>query len=365
MQQVRVAIIGTGSIANAHMRALREMGVRVRVVAAVDVDRPRVEAFGATYDLPHTYTDATAMLAAERPDLVHIATPPGTHTDLIVQCLDASAWVFCEKPLCGSLAELDRIEAAERRSGKYCSSVFQWRFGSGARHLKHLIETHAMGRPLVGLCNTTWYRDERYYGVPWRGTWAMDFGGPTMILGIHPTDMLLWLLGDWQEIRAMIGTLDRAIEVEDVSMAMARFRNGAMVSFVNSALSPRQESFVRLDFQKATVELTCLYSHQNSDWRYSIPDKETYTDDLAAWRHIPEDIPSSHIPQLAALLEEMERNERPLVSGDEVRRTIEFVSALYKSAITGAPVRQGSIVPGDPFYDRISGTAGQRAATVR
>jgi predicted dehydrogenase len=362
MQQVRVAIIGTGAIANAHMRALREMGERVYVAAAVDVDRGRVEAFGSAYDLPHTCTDTTAMLAEERPDLVHIATPPGTHTDLIVQCLDAGAWVFCEKPLCGSLAELDRIEEAERRSGKYCSSVFQWRFGSGARHLKRLIETNAMGRPLVGICNTTWYRDETYYGVPWRGTWAMDFGGPTMILGIHPTDMLLWLLGDWWEIRAMIGTLDRDIEVEDVSMAMARFGNGAMVSFVNSALSPRQESFVRLDFQKATVELSCLYSHRKSNWRYSIAEKMLHGDELARWQHIPEDVPSSHTPQLAALLDDMGRNERPLVSGDEVRRTIEFVSALYKAAITGEPVRQGAIVPGDPFYDRISGTAERQAA---
>lgn len=361
MQQVRVAIIGTGSIANAHIRALREAGERVEVRAAVDVDRARVEAFSATHGIPHSYTDTTAMLAAEQPGLVLIATPPGTHTDLIVQCLDAGAWVLCEKPLCGSLAEFDRIEAAEQRSGTYCSSVFQWRFGSGARHLKRLIETNAMGRPLVGLCNTTWYRDATYYGVPWRGTWAMDFGGPTMILGIHPTDMLLWLLGDWREMRAMIGTLDREIEVEDVSMAMVRFASGAMVSFVNSALSPRQESRVRLDFQQSTVELTCLYSHRNSDWRYSIADKATHTDALAQWQQIGEDIPSSHIPQLTALLDDMERNARPLVSGREARRTIEFVSALYKSAVTGAPVRQGSITPDDPFYDRISGTAGDQA----
>jgi predicted dehydrogenase len=362
MKQVRTAIIGTGLIANAHMRAIKEMGDLVRAVAAVDVDRARVEAFCKTYDISHSYTDAADMLAAEQPDLVQIATPPGTHTDLIVQSLEAGAWVFCEKPLCGSLAELDRIAEAERRTGNYCSSVFQWRFGSGAQHLKGLIETNAMGRPLVGICNTTWYRDETYYGVPWRGTWAMDFGGPTMILGIHPTDMLLWLLGDWQEVRAMIGTLDRDIEVEDVSMAVARFKCGAMVSFVNSALSPRQESVVRLDFQRATVELCCLYSHRNSDWRYSIADKATHTDELARWQHIPEDIPSSHIPQLAALLDDMARNERPLVSGDEVRRTIEFVSALYKSAVTGEPVRQGAIVPGDPFYDRLSGTAGQQPA---
>jgi predicted dehydrogenase len=357
MEPVRTAIIGTGAIANAHVRAIREMAERVHLVAAMDIDRERIERFANEYDIPYRYTDAAELLAAQQPRLVLIATPPGTHTDLIIQSLEAGAWVLCEKPLCGSLAELDRIMAAEARTGNFCSSVFQWRFGSGAQHLKHLIDTNAMGRPLVGVCNTTWYRDMTYYGVPWRGTWDMDFGGPTMILGIHPTDMLLWLLGDWQEVRAMIGTLDREIEVEDVSMAIVRFARDTMVSFVNSALSPRQQSFVRLDFQQATVELTCLYGYTNEDWRYSIATNAPYADDLARWGTIPAAIPSSHGTQLAAFLDSMERNERPPVSGPEARRTIEFVSSLYKSAATGAPVLRGSIRPGDPFYDRISGTA--------
>src|SRR5437763_604620 len=113
MNSVRTAIIGTGSIANAHVRAVHDMGERARLVAAVEIDRERGERFASTYDIPFRYTDAAEMLAAQRPDLVLIATPPGTHTALIIQSLDAGAWVLCEKPLCGSLAELDLIAAAE------------------------------------------------------------------------------------------------------------------------------------------------------------------------------------------------------------------------------------------------------------
>src|SRR5919198_310211 len=90
----RVAIIGTGAIAAAHMRALNAMGDRVQVVAGVDIDRSRVEAYCAEHGIPRAYTDAGAMLAAEQPDLVHIATPPGTHHDLIMAGLDAGAWVW-------------------------------------------------------------------------------------------------------------------------------------------------------------------------------------------------------------------------------------------------------------------------------
>jgi len=110
----RVALIGTGNIVGAHMEAVAAMGDRVQVVAAMDVDRSRVEAVCVEHGIPRAYTDAGAMLGEEQPDLVHILTPPGTHHDFIVQSLKSGAWVWCEKPLCRSLRELDSIVRAER-----------------------------------------------------------------------------------------------------------------------------------------------------------------------------------------------------------------------------------------------------------
>lgn len=356
---IRVAIIGTGGIARAHKAALDQERQRVQVVAAMDVDADRVNTFCETHDIPKAYTDAQAMLEKERPQLVHIATPPGTHCDLSVLSLEAGAWVLCEKPLCASLAEMDRIEAAEARTGNYCSSVFQWRFGSGGQHLKRLIENGDLGRPLVGNCLTTWYRTPKYYAVPWRGKWATELGGTSMGHGIHAMDFFLWIFGEWQEVRSMIGTLDRDIEVEDVSMAIVRFANGAMGNITNSVLSPREESYLRLDFQKATVELTHLYRYSNADWRYSIPKEAEYEAELARWQAIPEEIPSSHATQLTAMLDAMENNVRPPVSGPGVRGTIEFLASLYKSAMTGQPVRRGSIDEDDPFYHAMNGTGDQ------
>ncbi len=355
----RTAIIGTGGIARAHLAAMLSESDRVDVVAAVDIDDDRVRVFAKDYDIPHTHTDVAAMLANEKPDLVHIATPPSTHADLSILALEAGAWVLCEKPLCASLAEMDRIEAAEQATGNYCSSVFQWRFGSGGQHLKRLIDNGDLGRPLVGNVLTTWYRTPEYYAVPWRGNWEMELGGCSMGHGIHAMDFLLYQFGEWQEVRAMIGTLDRDIEVEDVSMAMVRFANGAMANITNSVLSPRQETYLRFDFQQATVELTHLYSYNNEDWTFSIADDSGLDSRLAEWQAFPPNVRSSHSAQLTALLDSMDRGERPLVSGPAARGTIEFLASLYKSAMTGQPVTRGSIVPGDPFYDRMCGPCDQ------
>ncbi|MBX3082750.1 MAG: Gfo/Idh/MocA family oxidoreductase [Anaerolineae bacterium] len=356
MNTYRIAIIGTGASINNHVEAIRAVGDRVQVVAAVDVDEARVKAFADKFTVPRYFTDAADMLAAVKPDLVHIVTPPATHMPLAIQCLEAGAWVYCEKPLCRSLAEFDQITQAEQRTGRYLSTVFQWRFGSAAQHLKRLIAANQLGRFLVGNCHTLWYRNAAYYQVPWRGKWSTESGGPTTTLGIHLMDLFLWLVDEWAEVTAITGTLDRQIEVEDVSMALVRFQDGSLGNIVNSALSPRQESHLRLDFQQATVEVNTLYRYTNVNWRCTPLDSEGEASGaLASWRGLDQDVMGSHGVQLAQILDSMDRGERPPVSGLEGRRIIEFIASLYKSALTGRSVQRGSIGSDDPFYHAMNG----------
>lgn len=346
----RVAIVGTGKVVGNHLSAIQSAGDRVELVAAVDVNESAVQQFCEEHHVPNAYTSLSEMLAHEKPDLVCVATPPATHKNICIEILDSGAWVYCEKPLCGSLAEFNAIREAEERSGCYVSTVFQWRFGSAVKHLRELINANALGKPLVVVCNTLWYRTQDYYDVSWRGTYASEFGGPTMGLGIHIMDLCLFLMGDWREIQANIGTLDRNMEIEDVSMAMVRFDNGAMGSFVNSALSPRQETYLRMDFQKATVEVSALYRYENKNWKFNIAEDSEDIDTMALWDALQVDFKGSHDQQLSEILDAMDVNEAPPVSGDEARRILEFTTSLYKSAFTGQVVSRGDITADDPFY---------------
>jgi len=218
-----------------------------------------------------------------------------------------------------------------------------------------LLDSGALGRALVCNVLVTWYRTPAYYAVPWRGKWATELGGASMTLGIHAMDFALWLLGEWSEVRAMMGTLDRDLEVENVSMASVRFESGAMANMTTSALSPRESSYVRLDTQKATVELTHLYRYTNDDWTFAAPAGAEWTAEVERWRAFPEDYRCSHDRQLAEFLDSGEAGERPRASGPDVRPTIEFMASLYKSAMLGEPVRRGSIGPDDAYYHRMCG----------
>jgi predicted dehydrogenase len=226
--------------------------------------------------------------------------------------------------------------------------------------VRRLIGEGAFGRPLVGVCNTLWFRPEAYYAVPWRGRWETELGGATLALAIHIVDLLLCLLGEWTEVYAVMESVERRIEDENVSLAVLRFASGAVVSVTTSAVSPRQESYLRLDFSRATVELTTLYGYTNADWRFSLP-PEPSADEVRAlgeWRALPPEKATSQATQLRALIADMAANRRPAVSGEEVRRTIELVLSIYKSATTREAVTRGSISPGDPFYAGMSQARG-------
>ena len=121
----------------------------VKLVAAADLDAQRVKDFTARCHIPEAFTDYTTMIRATRPDLVLVATPPGQHA-----AMEGGAWVLCEKPLCGSLAESDQIAEAEQRTGCYTACVFQMRFASSTAHLRDLVAAGQLGRPLVAICNT-------------------------------------------------------------------------------------------------------------------------------------------------------------------------------------------------------------------
>ncbi|GAA2404582.1 Gfo/Idh/MocA family oxidoreductase [Streptomyces glaucosporus] len=356
--RLRAAVVGTGAIVTgAHLPALRAHAEEVELVAAVDVSAERLDAFrAAAGEEVAGYPEMAEMLEKERPDLVLIGTPPSLHREQAVAALRAGAWVLCEKPLCLSLAEYDEMAAAEKEGGPYTATVFQHRYGSGAAHARELLASGALGRPLVAHCQTTWYRDGAYYSVPWRGRWATEGGGPTMGHGIHQMDLLLHLLGDWTEVRAMAGRLVHDVESEDVSTALVRFANGALATVVNSVLSPDEVSRIRIDCSDATVELTHLYGYGNDDWVYTpAPHAAEDAERVRAWRTPAADLPSSHTAQLTGVLAAMREGVRPPGSGHDARRTLEFAAALYKAAFTGLPVRAGEIVPGDPYYTAMHG----------
>ncbi|MGN8027455.1 Gfo/Idh/MocA family protein [Microbacterium sp. 22242] len=349
----RAAIIGTGGIARVHAKALKALAPRIELVAVADVDPDRARAFAAEFAVPSVHTDAAALLAGHGLDLVSICTPPQSHAPLAALAQRAGVVPLVEKPTTLNLRELDELRAVEEETGVPVLTVFQHRFGAAGRLLARLVAEGGLGRPQVATCETLWYRDDAYFGVPWRGRWDVEGGGPTMGHGIHQFDLLLAILGPWAEVTAFAARQSRPTDTEDVSLALARFENGALATVVNSVVSPRESSRLRFDFEFATVEVEHVYGYTTADWTFTpAPGHE----ELAAlWQPDATGGTSGHGDQLAAILDAFDAGTPPEASLTQARRTLEFAAATYASAFRGRPIAAGEIGPDDPFAATMSG----------
>jgi predicted dehydrogenase len=347
---IEVAIVGTGAIAGFHAEALAG---RARIIAATDVDAAALAAYESKWSVPAVYPTLDALLANEKPDLATLCTPPGLHAPQAIACLAKGVSVLCEKPPVLSLAELDRIEVATSAE-TFFATVFQHRFGSGAVRLRGLMGDDRLGRPLSAVCHTLWFRADEYFAVPWRGKWDVEGGGPTMGHGIHQFDLLLSIMGEWREVVAVAARQAKPTATEDLSCAIVTFANGAVATIVNSVVSPRESSYLRFDFEHASVELDHVYGYSDKNWRVTAaPGHESSV--ASAWADGP-DTPSGHKAQFAEVLSAMESGAAPPVSLVDTRITVELIAAIYASAFTGARVRRGDLTPDSPFYQRMDGS---------
>ncbi|MGC4049845.1 MAG: Gfo/Idh/MocA family oxidoreductase [Paludibaculum sp.] len=113
---LRVALVGCGQIADAHLQEIAKLS-SARVVATCDALRDLAMQAAARFNVPAVYDDLALMLAEVRPDVVHIATPAHTHFDLARQCLLAGCHVYVEKPFTQTAAEAETLVAIARESG--------------------------------------------------------------------------------------------------------------------------------------------------------------------------------------------------------------------------------------------------------
>ena len=328
-EDLRCAIVGTGAVAQLHAEAIGAHP-HARLVAVTDQDHDRAQAFAAGWRGVAVRGSLDALLAAERPDVVLVCTPPVAHREQTLAAFAAGAHVIVEKPAALSLDELDDMTAAAEAADRRLAVVFQQRTGTAAAHVRGLLQSGALGRPLVAVCQTLWYRDEAYFAVPWRGKWESEGGGTTLGHGIHQLDLLAYLLGDWSSVQGRLWRVDRETQTEDVSTATVVFAGGAVAQVITSAVSPRQTSAIRIDTQRATITLEHLYGHGHDDWR--ITPAPGFEDRADEWALPQVEERSDHALLLSQVFDALLSGDALPPTATHPKRSLELVAAIYASA---------------------------------
>ena len=225
---MRSAIVGYGNIGRVHARCIEEDGHTL--VAVCDIDPIALKnAPGERH-----YIDYLEMLDKEELDAVHICTPHYLHADMIIEALARNINVLCEKPLCITEEDIVRILEATERTGAQVGVCMQNRYNSANLYVKEYISNKSK---LSATGSVSWHRDVAYYrSGEWRGRWETEGGGVLINQALHTLDLVQWMVGMPDALRAMVScmTLADDIEVEDTAVILASQDEGGFVFYATN-----------------------------------------------------------------------------------------------------------------------------------
>jgi predicted dehydrogenase len=348
----KVVVVGAG-IGAQHVRAYRAAPDRFEIIALCDIDPKRGQALATEHEIPELLTDFTAAIRLPNVDIIDLCTPPNLHFQQVVAALQAGKHVICEKPLVGSLAELDELENLAQQTDRRLMPIFQYRFGQGLQKLKHLIDRRLTGEPFVFNVDVAWWRSAEYYkAVPWRGQRATELGGALLSQAIHAVDMVLYLLGPARTLFAWSATRVNPIEVEDCLAIAVEMDNGSLGTISITLGSAAQISRHRFTFRNLSAESnTEPYANSAEPWVFSFPEEKP---NAVVDRALAEFVPSAegYEGQFRRFDRSLREGQPPPVTLADARRVLEFIAATYSSAETGKRVSL-PLSKTNPKYSRL------------
>lgn len=350
-RKLRVGLVGCGAISGAHLSAYRDLQDLFEVVVVCDVVAEKARKRAEEFNIPHTATDIRELYQMEDLDIIDICTPPYLHAPMSQGAMEAGKYAFCEKPLSGSLADIDRLAHVEARTGKRVMPIFNYRFGFGLQRLQHLIREGIAGRLYLSTVETHWSRPAGYFSVRWRAGWRTALGGAFIGHAIHAHDALYAVAGPAKNVFARAKTLVNDTEIEDtlaVSMEMADGSLAAMSITFGSAveISRHRYCFSNLVAESNTAPYG---SHTSDPWMFKGMTPQDDEKIQAALKEFQPTPPEGFVGQFTRFYHALcDGGELPITLED-ARRAIDLVTGVYYSAHTGQPVEL-PIPPSHPYY---------------
>jgi predicted dehydrogenase len=342
MSRLRVAIIGCGWAGDLQMtRGFTQLPDLFEVYVCCSRGAAGRQAFAARYNIALQAERLEAVLAMPDIDVVSICTPPPLHHSMILASLAADKHVICEKPLVGSLQQLDEVVSAERKTNRRVMPIFQYRFGGAVSKLREIIGSGLAGRPYAASVETLLRRSADYYRVEWRGKFATELGGVLVTQAIHNHDLLLHLLGPVSSVAALKSTRVNPIEVEDCAVASLCLESGALVSIMATLGSVRPSSRIRLCFEHVSFERQCFDGATSQlaeePWEFAAANPDS-AGAITAIMQRPASGHSGFAGQFVGFHRAVQRGTPLPVTLQDARRSLELISALFHSAETGQQV---------------------------
>ena len=351
-----ISIAGCGKVAHLHAKAIQN--IKNARLTGVWSRTPETAGRFASFYNTRAFGEIGPMVVENETDLVIVCTPHPFHRQPAVEAAAAGAHVLVEKPLAADLHDCDAIINACRTRYVKLGVVSQRRWYSPVMRVRKAIDEGKIGKPVLATINLLGWRGTAYYDSDeWSGTWKMEGGGVLVNQSPHQLDLMLWFMGDIDEVYGIRKNLNHPyIEVEDTALAIVRFKSGALGNIVvSNSQKPGIYGKVHIHGENGAsvgvqtdggamfiAGMTGVAEPPVNDL-WTVPGEEPL---LQQWIREDTEIFNKFDPtiyymqcQIEDFLHAIENDTEPLVTGEAGRKTVELFTAIYRSTRDNMPVK--------------------------
>ena len=257
--KINVGIIGLGKVGLLRKDLiLRHPAFTLK--ALCDVTNP-ADSVISGYQYFNNYQD----LLASDVDAVFIATPNKYTPEIVIAALNRNKNVFCEKPPGMTVADVEHIIAAEKKStGRVLKFGFNHRYHGAVMEAKKIIDSKKLGK-ILWIRGVYGKSGGLRFAKEWRSHRDLAGGGILLDQGIHMLDLFRYFLGDFSEIKSFVTTAYWDIDVEDNAFALLRTKGG-QIAFIHSSSTQWKHTFnMEICLEGGYVNINGILSSTRSD----------------------------------------------------------------------------------------------------
>jgi predicted dehydrogenase len=302
VKDIGVGVLGYAFMGKAHTNGYRQMPVffypppaRPRLVALCGRTEEALAQAARRFGYETYYTDWRALVKDKRIQLVDNCLPNNLHSEPCIAAAEAGKNVICEKPLAGTLKEARAMCEAAEKAGVKHMTAFNYRFVPALRLARNLIEEGYIGKVLQfrAVYLQEWIMDPAFPLV-WRLRKSVAGSGALGDLGAHIVDLARFLVGDVASICGLTETFIKErqlpdnpekkgkVDVDDVFIAMVKFRNNAVGSLESSRFCAGRKNYQRVEVHGTEGSISFNLERLNELDVYSKKDQ----DDKMGFRNI-------------------------------------------------------------------------------
>lgn len=345
---VRLAIIGTGGMANNHAKRFKDVP-GCKLVAAVDVSRERVEKFSAEHGIPNLFNSIDELLAWNQFDAVSIVTPDAFHAVQSIACLKARKHVLCEKPLALNHADAMKMVVAAKKAGVINMVNLSYRDWPAIQAVQAVIASGKIGeiRHVEASYLQSWLPSKIWgdwrttSGWLWRLSSKHGSRGVLGDIGVHIVDFATFPAGPISSVYGKLKVFDKAkdnrvgeyvLDANDSAVMTVEFANGALGTIHTTRWSGGHANrlFLKISGDKGSVEI----DSERSTTSYKISVGADL--DKAQWKEVACKPTPNNYARFIKSIRTGKQDQPDFARGAEVQKVLD---AVITSDAKGKPVK--------------------------